>query len=165
MIRAIGCTEAVGNDAPEAPGNAIFSEVPVEKLSSRIHTDFMADNLLTLANAGQVSPTVAHVLDSLMLHPVLTMKGGKIVLERFCVGERVAAWEAFLNGEAKKMKKADKRVLFFTYGGIPQDMLAELKRMVARKLSFEKVIVVQATPSIFANCGPMSFGVHYMDVG
>ncbi len=130
-------------------------------LSPKIHTRFVVDNLEYLARAGQVKPIYARFLNSLMAHPVLTMKRGKLKLSGLYFGAGEYAQEAYIAGEARKMKDADREVLFITYAGMDHEEVLRIRDLVNKKVQFAHVRLVQASPAISANCGPKTIGLIY----
>ena len=133
----------------------------LRKLIPKIHMEFIVDNLEYLTRSGEVKPFVGRFLNSLMTHPVMTLKKGRMRLSGIYFGAREVSWETFLSHEVGKMKHADKGALFITYTGMEQEELRRIREMVTAKAGFERVYMVQASPSISANCGPKTFGIVY----
>ncbi len=135
----------------------------LEEMREKIHTSFIVDSLDYLGRAGQMSAHVASLFNSLMMRPVLSFKKGGIIVKRFYLSAREAAWESYIESETARMKGADKGVLFITYSGISQADVSRIVALVTERVEFRNIYVVQASPAVSANCGPYTFGLFYRD--
>lgn len=135
----------------------------LEELKDKVHTSFIVDNLDYLARAGQLNSRIAGATKSLMMHPVLKLRKGKMGIGRVYFGSRSRAWEEYIAGILKDVSKIDTSILFVTYVGISQSEIEWIRNEIKKRAEFEKVYFQKASPAITANCGPGTFGLLYVE--
>ena len=135
----------------------------LDRIAKKVHSSFLVDDSAYLAYSGQVSHGLAHFFNSLTAKPVLVMREGKMGLGRVFFGSREHAREAYIMSETVRMRRADTRQLFITYGGMAQEDVLMVKKLVESRISFERIYTVQASGTVSANGGPESFGLFYFD--
>ncbi|MCR5673354.1 MAG: DegV family EDD domain-containing protein, partial [Lachnospiraceae bacterium] len=133
----------------------------LEKLRKYVHTSFIVDDLDYLARSGQVSSRLARIGNSMMFHPVIDMKNGKMCTYRFYFGSRLRAWSRYVSSTLSPVSEIDKSVLFVTYVGLTQKDLDVITKLVEKKVQFEKIYFQKASPTIAVNSGPGTFGLLY----
>ena len=124
-----------------------------------IQTSFIVDNIDYLARNGQISARLAGVAKSIMFHPVIDMKNGKMKMYRFYFGSRQRAWIRYINSTLARVTDIDRSELFITYVGLSQNDLDHIKNIVERKIVFEHIYFQKASPAIAVNSGPGTFGL------
>ena len=134
----------------------------LETLKNKIHTSFIVDNLDFLARAGQVSNGTANVVKSLMGRPVLRLKKGKMGLGMTYFGTRENAWRSYINSILSS-GNIDRRVLFVTYVGVSRSETEWIKAQIEKKMKFDEIYIVQASPAIAVNSGHGTFGLLYRE--
>ena len=144
------------------PAEEIISEL--RKINDKIHTSFVATGLTYLARLGHIPLKLAYLFDSLAIKPVISIKNGRLVISKLHIGSIEHSREAYIRDEVFKMKRANKEVLFITHSGLDVDELMYLKTLVEKKVKFENIFIVQASPAISMNCGPGAFGLIYKDI-
>ncbi|MBR5336892.1 MAG: DegV family EDD domain-containing protein [Lachnospiraceae bacterium] len=128
----------------------------------RVHTSFVVDSMDYLARAKQIGKKTADIVKALLIHPVLSMKKGKLGLGGIYFGSREGSWRKYINSSLTTINKIDKRMLFVTYVGINNKEKEEIRAEIEKKMEFEKIYFQQASPAIAVNCGPGTFGLLYM---
>ena len=131
-------------------------------LRRRVHTSFIVDNLDYLARSGQVSARLATIGKTMMFHPVIDMKNGKMYTYRFYFGSRLHAWNRYINSTLSSVSNIDKNILFITYVGLTQKDLDIIRELVEKRVHFEQVHIQKASPTVAVNSGPGTFGLLYM---
>ncbi|MBP0972519.1 MAG: DegV family EDD domain-containing protein, partial [Oscillospiraceae bacterium] len=129
------------------------------KLSSRVHTSFVVDDLEFLHRAGQVSQKVAELTRSFMVRPILKLRRGRMVVGGVCFGSREHAWRSYIAGVLRKKPFIDTRVAFVTYVGLSKREMDWIREEIENHIHFEKIYFQKASPAIAVNCGPGTFGV------
>ena len=128
----------------------------------RVHTSFVVDSLDYLARAGQVGKKMADIVNALMIHPVLTMKRGKLSLGGFYFGTRDDLCRKYVSSSLTTINKIDTRMLFVTYVGLNNKEKEEIAEEISKKMNFEKIYFHEASSVIAVNCGPGTFGLLFM---
>ncbi len=147
--------------AKEGYGASEIAE-KVLAVSDRIHTNFVVDSMSYLARAGQIGRRTADIVNALMLHPVLAMKKGKLSVAGAHFGSRSGAWRKYIAASLRTINKIDTRLLFVTYVGLSNKEKDEIEEEINKKMTFDKIIFLQASPAIAVNCGPGTFGLLFM---
>ena len=147
--------------AEEGYGAAEIAEKILDS-RGRVHTSFMVDSMDYLARAKQIGKKTADVVNALMLHPVLTMKKGKLSLGGFYFGNREGSWRKYVSSALNTINKIDTRILFVTYVCLTNKEKEEIAAEIAKKMTFDKIYFHQASPVIAVNCGPGTFGLLFM---
>lgn len=125
----------------------------------RIHTSFVVDSMSYLARAGQIGRRTADIVNALMLHPVLAMKRGRLTVAGVHFGTRSGSWKKYVASSLRTINKIDTRLLFVTYVGLNNKEKDEIAEEINKKMTFEKICFLQASPVIAVNCGPGTFGL------
>ncbi len=131
----------------------------LEKMKSRIHTSFIVDSMDFLVRQKQVGPGIGRFADAFMVHPVLTLRKGKMTVSRVYFGSREHAWKRYISTVFNVLGDIDKRMLFITYVGMTTKELEKVKKMVQKRIDFDKIYIKKASPAVAANCGPGTFGL------
>ena len=136
----------------------------LEREKKLIHTSFIVDNLDFLARTKQVSQRIANITKSFMLRPVVVLKKGNMKVGRIHVGSREDAWKKYINEALRTPSRIDKRMLFVTYVGITKREMDWIREQIEKKVEFDEIFFLQASPAIAANCGPGTFGLLFREV-
>lgn len=154
VMRAVGLKDK-GNDAAH-----IVSEL--ERMKQYISTSFITINADYLYLNKRVSKWVRDICRYLMLHPVLTMKDGRITLKRVFMGNYEKAALRYVRGEVKKNHKINKKRAFITHVGCSVRFIGAVKAEVEKLCHFEELISTKASATISGNCGMGTFGILYV---
>lgn len=158
-----GLMTILAADMAESGKSADEIIATMEELKDRVHTSFIVDNLDYLARAGQLNNRIAGATKSLLMHPVLTLRKGKMGIGRVFFGSRTRAWERYIGTCLKNPERIDGNVLFVTYVGINHTELEWIRQEIRKYMEFEKIYFQKASPAITANCGPGTFGLLYVE--
>lgn len=137
-------------------------EAEAERMKKRISTSFITMNADYLYRNGRVSKAVRSICDTFMLHPVLTLKNGKIVLKNIRVGNYDKAVMRYIKSELTRSGKINKKRLFITHAGCTVKLISAVKEQTKRFCSFDEVIVTKASATISSNCGMGTVGVLFV---
>ena len=135
----------------------------IEYVKRYVRTSFIVDSTEYLVRAHRIPARINKICQALMMHPVITLKKSSMKVKSFRMGTRERAWERYIGAALKNSSDIDKRILFIVYAGLTDDELTKIEEKVKSRVSFEKIILQKASPSISANCGPGSFGLLFTD--
>ncbi|MBO4395796.1 MAG: DegV family EDD domain-containing protein, partial [Eubacterium sp.] len=133
----------------------------MEDLKKRVHTSFVVDDIDFLARSGQIHRRVAGFAKAFMIHPEIALKKGKMGVGNIFFGTRESVWKKYINSTCKKMKNADRRILFVTYVGLTLEEQVWIRERIEEREQFSRIIFQKASPAIAVNSGPGTFGVLY----
>lgn len=154
VIRAVELCED-GKSADD-----IVSEM--QDLKDRISTSFIARNADYLYRNGRVSRTVRNICSALSLHPVLTMKKGKMGVKALQIGNYDKSVKRYIKSELRRSKNIEKKRLFITHAGCTVKTLNEVRALADKLYGFDEILVTKASATISSNCGAGTVGVLYI---
>ena len=134
----------------------------LQELKAKVVTSFIAENADYLYRTGRVSKIVKIICSTFKIHPVLTMKHGKMILKTIEIGSYKKSVVRYIRRELKATAKIDKERLFITHSSCSVRMIARAKKAVAERCQFEQTMVTKASATITSNCGANTLGVLYL---
>lgn len=134
----------------------------VEKLRNRIATSFIMNNTQMLYRGGRISKVVHTLCDSLLMHPVISLRKSKMGVGGILIGDFNHVTRNYIYKELRDVKHIDTSILFLTYAGMDEKSLANIQEMVEEICHFDRIYLQKASSSIASNCGPGSFGLLFM---
>lgn len=140
--------------------DAIAKELEYRK--RQIRSSFIVTSTEYLARAGRLSAKINTICQVFMIHPVIVLKNSNMKAGSIRIGTKDYAWKKYIAATLHDVRQIDKKILFLTYAGLTNEELQEIQEQVKTYVTFEKVIVQKASPSIAVNCGPGTFGLLYM---
>ena len=154
-IEAAACAQR--GDAPE-----LIAE-RMKELRERIHCSFVVDSLDYLTRTKQVRPIFYSLTETLMVHPVMHLRQGRIRLHSFLFGAREMVWRKYIRGELRGKRNIDTRRLLVVYTGLSAENLKFIRREVEKTVKFGEIYFQKAAPSITANCGKNTMGLFFLE--
>ncbi|MGN0578837.1 MAG: DegV family protein [Ruminiclostridium sp.] len=155
VIRAVEMREK-GKSAEE-----IVSEM--QALKKRVSTSFIAKNADYLYRNGRVSKAVRNICSTLSLHPVLTMKNGKMGVKALQIGNYDKSVRRYIKSELRSSKNIETKRLFITHAGCSIKAINEVRALAEKLYSFDEILVTKASATISSNCGAGTVGVLYIN--
>ena len=132
------------------------------RLRSRVQTSFVVNDTKYLRDAGRISSAACKICDALLLHPVVSLKKGRMTVGAIKVGTENVFWKKYIRWVLQAPATIDKAMAFVTYVGVDGHKLAEIEREIRETVNFEKIYFQKASASISVNCGPGTFGVLFL---
>lgn len=133
-----------------------------ERMKSMISTSFIAKNADYLYRNGLVGKTVKKLCSALMLHPVLTVREGRVALKTVQIGNYDRAMLRYVRGELRRSGRIDRKRLFITHAGCTVKTVAQVKAETEKLCRFNEVTVTKASATISGNCGTGTLGVLFV---
>ncbi|MBR6257362.1 MAG: DegV family EDD domain-containing protein [Lachnospiraceae bacterium] len=133
------------------------AETITEKLEERrdkIEFSFLIRTTDYLYRGGRLSAKVNKLCDVLMLHPVVGTKDSRTHTRGIIAGDHERVTGRYIRSVLKKAETIDTSVLIITYVGMKMAEVEKIKEAVDNIVSFRKVLITKAAPSIAINCGP-----------
>lgn len=134
----------------------------VESMKNKVSTSFITKNADYLYRNGRTSKKVQRLSTFLMLHPVLTLKNGRIVLKTVQIGNYEKSVMNYIKSELKHNNKIDKKRLFITHAGCTLKMISQVKSEAEKLCKFDEVTVTKTSATVSGNCGPETIGVLFV---
>jgi DegV family protein with EDD domain len=131
----------------------------IEESKWLFSTSFIVESLDYLAGRGVISELSKFLCRSLLMHPVVEVRGGYMRVARMEFGEREKAWAKYVKSVLRKRSRIDDSILYITYSGLSFPELQAIKEQALSIIPFKQVNFQKTAPSVASNCGPGSFGL------
>ena len=127
-----------------------------------ISTSFIAKNADYLYRNGLTGKAVRTVCSAMLIHPVLSLKNGRLALKALKMGDYQKSVRSYIRSELRRSRAIDRKRVFITHAGCGAEMLTDVKTEVKRLCCFDEMIVEKASATILSNCGADSIGVLFL---
>lgn len=111
---------------------------------------------------GRMSKAAKRICTFLRVHPVFALKKGKIVLNGLGFGNMERATKRYVRKVLRNRSAIETDRLFITHAGCSLGQIAEIKKEVAKILTFDDIIVTEASATVSGNSGEGTVGLLYM---
>ncbi len=128
---------------------------------NRIRLSFIVDDTVYLTRAGLMSPTLNRIIKAFYIHPLLSMKKGRLTANGILFGGKERVWDRYIR-YCLKNERVDKNRVFVTYVGMTGDELKGIGEILKRYGKFREVVYIKASSAISVNCGPGTFGIIFV---
>ncbi|MBQ7676669.1 MAG: DegV family EDD domain-containing protein, partial [Lachnospiraceae bacterium] len=137
----------------------------LEELKKQISCSFVASTTDFMLSMGNITERVHRISKSLLLHPGLRMKKGRLTLANIYAGRRDAAWMKYIGHTLPPNTHVQEDVAFVTYVGMEEKDLKMIESEILRRKRFKRIIFRQASATISLNVGPGAFGILFFNEG
>ncbi len=134
----------------------------LEEMKYKVSTSFIADNADYLYRTGRVSKTVKNICTTFRIHPVLSLKNGKMIVKGVRIGNLEKCILGYVKSELRKSGKIKKERLFITYSTCPVRIIGKIKEQIKLCCPFEEIWETKASATITSNCGANTVGVLFV---
>lgn len=125
----------------------------VEKLTAKVDTSFVLDNLEFLAKGGRCSSVTALGANILGIRPSLEMQDGKLSMCKKYRGRIDKVQVQYLT-ERMNSAEVDDELAFFVHSPMDEAQAAALYETVKSSGKFKEVLCLTAGCTIVSHCGP-----------
>ena len=134
----------------------------MEAMIPRVNVSFVIDTLEYMWKGGRCSGVAALGANVLKLKPCLEMREGKLVVCKKYRGTMERVYRQYIT-ERLAGKTVVEDWAFITHsGGIAEDTLAQLTKLVKSLAPFREVFLTQAGCTVSSHCGPGTLGVLFL---
>lgn len=134
----------------------------LKEMKYKVSTSFIADNADHLYRTGRVSKTVKNICTTFRIHPVLSLKNGKMTVKGVRIGNLEKCILGYVKSELRKSDKIKKERLFITYSTCPVRIVSKIKEQINMCCPFDEVLETKASATITSNCGANTIGVLFV---
>lgn len=134
----------------------------LEEMKYKVSTSFIADNADYLYRTGRVSKTVKNICSTFRIHPVLSLKNGKITVKGVRIGNLEKSISGYVKSELRKADKIKRERVFITYSTCPIRIISKIKEQINASCPFEEIWETKASATITSNCGANTVGVLFV---
>lgn len=133
----------------------------IKKSSEQVLSSFVTETTRYLYKNGNVKKGVHTLCHILGIHPVLKLKGSRMVLGGIGCGNKSGFVRSYIRWALKHKKQIDTDMVYIVSSGYSYEYLEYVKEEIKRRVHFRKIIVNDASAAISANCGPGAIGILY----
>ncbi len=135
----------------------------INSARSRVRASFVVDTLTFLARGGRCSSVVALAGNTLKLHPMISVKDGKMSAGRKYRGRTEMSVGAYVDDVIPALKNAESDRVFITHSGCTEEVLNMVKAKIEALRKFDEILITQAGGVISSHCGPNTLGVLFYE--
>lgn len=138
----------------------------INALVSKVHSNFILDNLEYLYKGGRCSSVAKFGANVLGLKPTIAVDPatGKMDVAKKYRGKAEVVYKQYVNDNLADISKIDtSRIVIANSGGIFAETLAYAKGVIEGKGCFKEIICADAGCTISSHCGPKTLAVFYMN--
>ena len=131
------------------------------KSRENIRAGFVVEDPSRLEKSGGFPAYFTRLSRIFYLHPVLEIRGGRIRVRRVYVGNR----ERVIKTHVQRMLRnsptirVDTGCLFITHTGLDSEELTQIRNLVEKKMTFDRIIIQRAGAAVTTELGPGCYGL------
>ncbi len=138
------------------------AEEIVEEINSArdlVRASFVVDNLTYLARGGRCNAVTALMANTLKLHPVISVKDGKMGVGKKLRGKMDAVLQKYVEEMKDELLAADPERVFITHSGCSNETIDAVYSRLEALGYFKEILITRAGGVISSHCGPDTLGV------
>lgn len=135
----------------------------IEMSTSKVQASFVVDTLTYLARGGRCNAVTALMANTLKLHPLISVKDGKMGVSKKYLGKIDIALSKYTQDIKKGLLSADTRRVFITHSGCKQETIDNVYNFLKDLNYFDEIHITRAGGVISSHCGPNTLGVLYYE--
>ncbi len=134
----------------------------VRALADNVDASFVIDNLEYLHKGGRCSAVAAFGANLLKLKPCITVKSGKMGVEKKYRGKYLDVVKEYAAERLTTGGEIDLDRVFITHAGCDDEIVNAVIEIVKNTLPFKEVFVTRAGCTISSHCGKDTLGVLFI---
>lgn len=152
---------AAAEMAQEGKSAAEIAETCTE-LSTHIDSSFVVDDLEFLHKGGRCSAVAALGANLLQLKPCITVKDGKMGVEKKYRGKFPSVLEKYIADRIGDGSGIDLNRIFLTHGGCDQELMERCVAQVKAAADFKEVHLTRTGCTVSSHCGRNTLGILFL---
>lgn len=134
----------------------------LEELKTRIDVSFVLQTLEYLQKGGRCSSVLAFGANLLRLRPEIVMENGSMDVGRKYRGSAEKSIIDYVRGRLDGRSDIDRSFIFVVHSYADQNIVDEVKRIVAEEYGFGTVYETHAGCTISSHCGAGTLGIMFV---
>lgn len=135
----------------------------VEKIKNKVQTRFIMPGADIFYQNGRIPAVTAKICKVLHLHPFIAMRQKKEVVTGLLAGSLENSWRQGITWHLLKRWKINRKIVFITHVGCSVKQQEWIKNEVLKHISFEQVIIQNASFTNACNVGMETIGISYFN--
>lgn len=133
----------------------------IEKMKEKIFCKYIMPDVEVFYNSGRISPLKAAIVRTLHVNPILEMKHSNVIVTNAEIGDIKKARRHLIKKSFRRKRRVDKSMLLISHIACSENELKEVQKEIAKRVKFEKVIVLNASVSSACNAAIGCIGIAY----
>lgn len=134
----------------------------IEELKPLVRSSFVIDSLTYLKKGGRCSDVAASSSDLLKIHPVVTVKDGRLTVGKKYRGRINASIPDYVRELKSELLNAKSDRVFITHSGCSESIIDEVHSYLSCLDHFKEIHVTRAGSVVSSHCGYGSLGVSFI---
>ncbi len=131
----------------------------IERVREKVDCTFTVKSTQCLAYNKRFNQKLSNLLDSLSIHPIITMKNSKMVLGGVCFGNMRQYVRGYIQKTLSKKESISDDVVIIITAGCPYEMQQMILEEAQKHIQWKHIFVESASATVSCNCGSGSFGL------
>lgn len=140
-------------------------EIEREILDAREHIRLtcLVNKLDNLYKGGRCTAVASVASKILKIHPVITTKGGSLIVCKKYIGRLKRCVESYLNDLASEVGNCDPVGAFLVHTDCDDELIQTAKKIISEKFSFPNLTIATAGAVVSTHCGQGSMCIVYLE--
>lgn len=134
----------------------------LEEMRGDICVSFLSKNPEQMFRNGRMSLSANQFCSTMHVHPIFTVKNGRIAIDGIAVGNMRNATKKYVRRKLRKPGNIDTSRLFITHVGFSYSEIAAVRSEVDKQITFSETIVNEASATVSGNSGSGTVGLLFM---
>lgn len=134
----------------------------LEKVREKIECSFILRSADCLTYNSRLDHRVSDLLNTLSIHPVMSVKNRKLTFEKFILGNEKLYIRSYIRDVLYHSSDIDDSMLIVNTVGFSYEMQQFIVSETKKYVDFKHIYVEKASATISCNCGAGTFGLLFM---
>lgn len=134
----------------------------LEKVREKIECSFVLKSADSLTQNSRMDQRITDLLNTLSVHPVMSVKNRKLIFEKFILGNEKQYIRSYIKDVLYHPSDIDDNLLIINTVGFSYEMQQFIISETKKYVDFKHIYVEKASATISCNCGSGTFGLLFM---
>ncbi len=134
----------------------------LEKVREKIECSFVLKSADSLTQNSRMDQRITDLLNTLSVHPVMSVKNRKLIFEKFILGNEKQYIRSYIKAVLYHPSDIDDNLLIINTVGFSYEMQQFIISETKKYVDFKHIYVEKASATISCNCGSGTFGLLFM---
>ena len=134
----------------------------LEKVREKIECSFVLKSADSLTQNSRMDQRITDLLNTLSVHPVMSVKNRKLTFEKFILGNEKQYIRSYIKDVLYHPSDIDDNLLIINTVGFSYEMQQFIISETKKYVDFKHIYVEKASATISCNCGSGTFGLLFM---
>ncbi len=131
-------------------------------MKQRVSMTFIMNDVECFCRTKRCCGGMKYIVNFLHIHPVITIKKGKLVLKGIHIGNFEKSVLNYVKKALDTRKTVNDKMIFITHSNVKVSLLGRIKQQIKEKYNFRKIHITKASATVCGNCGANTIGVLFV---